>query len=433
LVNSTRPVWITIDVPAETAPGDYKGTIEIVSNDGKLSFDLQLTVLDLALTETKNWEFELDLWQNPWAVARYHDVKPWSDEHVLLLKPLLKMLANAGQKYITTSIIHHPWNGQTFDPYSSMVEWIENKDGSWSFDYSVFDKYVQLAKQCGINKYISCYSMICFRTNAFRYYNADSESYVYVHAEPGTKEYKEFWKPFLIDFTKHLKQKGWLHQTLIAMDERPYELMKGLVGFIHSVSPELKITLALEDWDEKLSPDVFSFSVSLGRYTQPEIVKKRKEMGFVSTFYPCCVEPQPNTYPHSGSAESAWMGWMVAADGFSGFLRWAFNSWNENPLYDSRYVQWNAGECFLVYPGARSSIRFERLREGIQDYEKIRIVKKKLTTMGGPESQIKLSELNKVLGKYSYQNAQNEPCSKLVNESKRVLENISKYLADNSK
>jgi len=34
-----------------------------------------------------------------------------------------------------------------------------------------------------------------------------------------------------------------------------------------------------------------------------------------------------------------------------------------------------AGDEFLVYPGANSSIRFEKLREGIVDYEKIKIIR----------------------------------------------------------
>ena len=48
------------------------------------------------------------------------------------------MLADAGQKYITTSIIQHPWNAQTYDPYSTMIKWIKSSDGRWEFDYSLF-------------------------------------------------------------------------------------------------------------------------------------------------------------------------------------------------------------------------------------------------------------------------------------------------------
>jgi len=312
-----------------------------------------------------------------------------------------------------------------------MVEWTKNKDGSWSYDYTVFDKYVELSMECGINKYISCYSMICFRNNNFRYFDASSGDYKFTHAEPGTKEYEQYWKPFLIDFSKHLSSKGWLDKTFIAMDERPYELMKEILGFIKSVNPKLKINLASEDWQEALHLQIHSYSVSLKRYTRPEIIKERTQKGLVSTFYPCCVEPKPNTYPHSYPAESAWMGWLAAADGFSGFLRWAYNSWVENPLYDTRYSKWSAGESFLVYPGARSSIRFERLREGFQDYEKIRIVKEKLKTLKGTEAGNLSMELEKNLSNYSYQNAQEVSCSKVVNESKELLNRISKYISEN--
>ena len=44
-------------------------------------------------------------------------------------------------------------------------------------------------------------------------------------------------------------------------------------------------------------------------------------------------------------------------------------------MRDARYGSWAAGDCFLVYPGANSCIRFEKLREGISDYEKIRIIR----------------------------------------------------------
>jgi len=44
-------------------------------------------------------------------------------------------------------------------------------------------------------------------------------------------------------------------------------------------------------------------------------------------------------------------------------------------MRDARHTLWPAGDCFLVYPGGDSSIRFEKLREGIVDYEKIRLLR----------------------------------------------------------
>ncbi len=426
---STRPVWVTINVPRDVDPGTYHGDIMIQAKEEKdLSLTINLEVLPLVLPPPSEWRFELDLWQNPWAVARYHDVQPWSDEHLLLLKPLQKMLADAGQKYITTTIIHHPWNAQTYDPYGTMIEWIKNKDGSWRYDYSIFDKWIELCIECGIDKRISCYSMICFRNNNFRYYDLATGNYEFVYAEPGTREYEEHWRPFLIDFTNHLESKGWLEKTSIAMDERPYELMKEIIGLIHSISPKLKITLASEDWQEQLHQKIFSYSVSLGRYTRPEIIKQRSKKGLISTFYPCCVEPKPNNYPHSNPAESTWMGWMAAADEFSGFLRWAYNSWVENPLYDTRYFQWNSGECFLVYPGPRSSIRFERLREGIQDYEKIHIIRNYFSEQKANTAKTHIRKLENLLNKFNYESAQRMSCAALVNEGKALIDELARNM-----
>jgi hypothetical protein len=47
-------------------------------------------------------------------------------------------------------------------------------------------------------------------------------------------------------------------------------------------------------------------------------------------------------------------------------------------MRDSRFRTWAAGDCYIAYPGY-SSIRLERLIEGIQDYEKIRILRKEFT------------------------------------------------------
>ena len=54
---------------------------------------------------------------------------------------------------------------------------------------------------------------------------------------------------------------------------------------------------------------------------------------------------------------------------------WAYDAWAADPVRDARHVLWPAGDTFLVYPGSQSSIRFERLREGIVDFEKIRLLR----------------------------------------------------------
>src|SRR5690606_23291654 len=109
------------------------------------------------------------------------------------------------------------------------------------------------------------------------------------------------------------------------------------------------------------------------------ILKERIAEGKPSTYYTCCVENYPNGFTFSPPAEHVWIGWYAAAKGFTGYLRWAYNSWVADPLRDSRFRSWPAGDTYQVYPGPRTSIRFEKLIEGIQDFEKIKLLQKEFT------------------------------------------------------
>ena len=104
-------------------------------------------------------------------------------------------------------------------------------------------------------------------------------------------------------------------------------------------------------------------------------VRGRSAKGATTTYYVCCTPPKPNTFVFSPPAEARYLGWYTAAHGYDGFLRWAYDAWPADPVRDARHVLWPAGDTFLVYPGSQSSIRFERLREGIVDFEKIRLLR----------------------------------------------------------
>ena len=105
-----------------------------------MELQIEVDVLNRTLPAPKDWAFHLDLWQNPYSVARYYQVPLWSKEHFDAMRPIMKMLANAGQRAITTSIMHKPWAGQTEDHFDSMITRIKKIDGTWAYDYAVFDK-----------------------------------------------------------------------------------------------------------------------------------------------------------------------------------------------------------------------------------------------------------------------------------------------------
>lgn len=416
--NTTQPVWLSVAVPESSRAGLYKGVLKVKDGNevvGQLDFSIQ--VQNRLLPSAKDWKFHLDLWQSPYAVARVHGVKLWSKEHMEAMRPYMEMLAAAGQKTITATIINDPWNSQTQDVYGSMVKWVRKKDGSWSYDYTVFDQWVNYMMSFGIDKLINCYSMIPWNLK-FYYFDQAKNSEEVLTAAPGSAEYEAHWHRMLTDFAKHLKQKGWFNKTTIAMDERPMDAMKKAIAVIKGVDKDFKISLA-GDYHGEIEKDLFDYCVAIQQPIPAQTIKDRQKAGLITTFYTCCIEAYPNTFTFSPLAQSAWMGWFAASKGFDGYLRWAYNCWPTNPFQDSRFGNWSAGDTYLVYPGAQSSIRFERLIEGLQDFEKIRVLKKEFEARQQSEQ---LKELETILSRFEIEKLKDPKAAAMIlNEAKVFL------------
>lgn len=413
--NAVLPVWISVQVPANTPAGVYVGTITVHA-DKNYVLNLLVKVLDKVLPPPAQWTFNLDLWQHPAAIARVHNMKLWSDEHFSIMKKYYTLLASAGQKNITASIVNEPWGHQTFDDFPSLIQWTKKKDGGWQYDYSLFDKYVAFVMSCGINQRINCYSMVPWKI-AFQYHDESIGRDTVFTGDIGTPAYNEFWKTMLTDFTKHLKTKGWFDITAIAMDERPMPAMQSVIQLLKAIDKDWKIALA-GDYHPEIESDVFDYCIASGLQFPANTLQLRKQQGKRSTWYTCCTEKYPNGFTFSPPAEHVWIGWYTAAKNMDGYLRWAYNSWTKDPVHDSRFTSWPAGDTYQVYPGPMSSIRFEKMIEGIQDFEKIRILKERYKQQGNEQ---KWKELETVLAGFDIKALQHHSAEEMVLKAKDLL------------
>ena len=415
-----QPVWMTVSVPSDARPGKYSGKLTVTSSNAKArSLNVELTVANHVLPPARDWAFHLDLWQNPYSVARYENVPLWSEAHFEAMRPVMRMLAEAGQKSVTATIMSRPWNGQTEDAFGSMVTKIRRIDGTWLYDYTIFDRWVEFMFSLGIDRQINCYSMIPWALQ-FDYIDQATSSPATFQAAPGSEEYNEYWGAFIADFARHLKAKGWFEKTMIAMDERPLESMLAVLGLIRKIEPAFKISLA-GNYHEPVIYDIVDFSETFsGKQEFPESAKaKRKELGLTTTFYTCCAEAHPNMFVISNPDEAAWLGWFAQADGYDGYLRWAYNSWTLDPLTDARFRTWPAGDCFVVYPGGRGSVRFSKLVEGIQDFEKVRILRSRWQETG---NEAKLGQLTGILKSFTSETVLAEGPAKALAAAKSFLD-----------
>ena len=415
-----QPVWMTVNVPSDAKPGKYTGRMSVSSSNAKTrSLPVELVVSDHILPPAHDWAFHLDLWQNPYSVARYAGVPLWSEAHFEAMRPVMRMLAEAGQKSVTATIMNRPWNGQTEDAFGSMVTKIRRIDGTWLYDYTIFDRWVEFMFSLGIDKQINCYSMIPWALE-FDYYDQATSSPTTFQAAPGSEEYNEYWGSFIADFSRHLKAKGWFEKTMVAMDERPMESMQAVLSLIRRTEPDFKISLA-GNYHEPINFGIADFSEGFAPKKEfPESAKaKRKGLGLTTTFYTCCAEAHPNMFVISDPDEAAWLGWFAQAENYDGYLRWAYNSWTMDPLADARFRTWPAGDCFVVYPGGRGSVRFSKLVEGIQDFEKIRILKEQWRK---EDDDSKLSHLAEILKSFSSEKLLEEGPANALTAAKSFLD-----------
>ena len=145
-------------------------------------------------------------------------------------------------------------------------------------------------------------------------------------------------------------------------------------------------------------------------------LSSRKAKGMITTFYTSCANSEPNIYSNSYPAEAAYLPIYAAAMNLDGYLHWAWMNWDEHPLTDSRFRKFGSGDTYCYYPGNRSSVRFERLIEGIHQYEKIHILREEYA--GNAE---KLAALNALIGRFTASIAGSE-CAAVVNDLDKTLE-----------
>ena len=353
-----RPLVLTVDIPADVAPGEAKGTLALRVNGVPLTMPIGLTVDPETLPPPREWKCHLDIWQHPDAVAQWHDVPMWSDAHFALMRPYMERLANAGQKTITVTLIDEAWDRQTYGAFGTMVRVTKRADGTWAYDFSAFDRWVAfMSEEIGL-------------ANA------------------------------LEALVAHVREKGWEDRVRLAMDERPDALFRPALEVVRRHAPTLKIVAAC-DAPSAITADFddCSYGLNICERLVP-LAKERRAQGKLTTFYVCCAQPRPNTFAHSALAEAEWLLPAAAHYGLDGFLRWAYQSWTENPFMsqDYRPANWPAADTSLVYPGNRSSLRWEALRNGVETFEKIRLFREKAARLGRPEA---LKPLDAALGAFT--------------------------------
>ena len=389
--NALQNVWVKIAVPADAAAGTYEGTLTVTADgiEEGLTFHYTLTVQDVCLPDADTYgdTFDVELWQYPYTSAEYYGVEPFSEAHLNILRPIMELYKSIGGHAITASILEEAWSGQTYSAnsihYPSMIRW-EKISGIMTYDYTDFDAWVTFCKELGLGDKIVLYSIAPWHNTITYWENGVMKS------EPNTIGNivpDAMWTHFLKDLISHLEEKGWFDDAYIGIDERGFSAAAfDLIESVkNSEGKALKTAGAMDGFVDKWNLALRVTDLNVGDTAAAahptefaRLLAERQAKGYRTTLY-SCTEHSPGQFSLSAPVESYWIILNAGMMGTAGFLRWAYDAWVADPLNDTTHNAFEAGDCFLVFPDeknaenpqAYSSVRLERIAQGVRDVNKL--------------------------------------------------------------
>lgn len=407
--NVPSAIWAEVRVPADAEPGEYIVKARLFSarygQDETVvaEVEIPLTVAEYVLPEAKDWKFYLDLWQHTSNIARKHDVLLWSDEHFEVLKTYAESLAALGQKSITVCVTEAPWDGQSCEvemTYKgnvyeySMIPVTRRADGSFYYDYSIMQRYVDLCTEAGIGGDIEIFGLVNVIVQnpqmpkdicpgypemiKIRYYDEADGCLKYVR-DP------EVIKDFIRSLEKYFIETKQIDRVRIAADE-PGDVEKYRVSLamLKELAPSFRCKCAInhaefiEEFHDRIDDFVPYLRCTVVEYDRlMQYYKDYPDKRFL--WYVCCGGASPNNFLRTALIENRMTGLMTSKLRLDGFLRWNYCIWPDDPRKDIRYSHFEAGDTNFVYPGYNGkvllSLRYKNLQRGIADYEMLEAIR----------------------------------------------------------
>jgi len=362
----TQPCYFSIYIPKDSKPGEYEGEIIVTSKEDKATLKVNLKVFPVTLPDKRN--LFVTNWFSLENIAKAYNVSLWSEDFWKIFEKWIKFMAEHRQNVFWVPL-------ETIS--------VSFEEGNYIFNFSIFDRYVEILNKYGADRieitHVASFKQwgrkeISLRNFKVKYDGKEKE-------EEGSKVI-----PLLLPvLEKHLEEKGWIDKTVIHIADEPTE--NGIDSWIeisklvHKYAPRLKRIDAIETtgFNDNLEiwvPTLHHFNDWIEEYE--EAMKEGKEVWFYT-----CLNPKnryPNRFLDYPLIKTRILHWINYAYNLKGFLHWGFNFWSEDPFGEPS-KRLPPGDTHIAYPGREgpiSSLRLEAMRDGIEDYELLKLLEEKI-------------------------------------------------------
>ena len=414
-----QPIWIRVTVPKDAAAGIYTGSIGLQADGFSARVPLRVEVYDFALPDRMTCSTAFGV--RTGNIFRYHGATDMADKRRVL------------DLYWRNFAAHHiaPYDPAPLDPIR--VTWPDiapagSKDSAQdsspaeslqvSFDFSAWDRAMAGAiDRDHFNSFRLAIAGLGGGT-----FHAIRQPSLRGFAE-GTPEYQTLFQSYCGQIEAHLRAKGWLDEAFVYWFDEPapkqYAFVKNGFLKLKRAAPGIRRMLT-EQVEPQLvgGPNIWC-PVTSGY--NPAQAERRRAEGEQFWWYVCTSPKAPYAglfIDHAGTEMRVWL-WQTWQRQIAGILVWQTTYWTsscaypdapQNPYDDpmawrSGYdtpkgtrKPWGNGDGRFVYPpescgtadpdrtqiaGPVDSIRWEMLRDGIEDYEYLAILRQRLAAGEG--------------------------------------------------
>jgi len=372
-----QPVWLTVYVPKGAEAGTYRAEVVVAGDGASASVPVEINVHPVTLPDDRT--LKLTNW---FSAGKFgHGGFSGTDAQWKVAEAWARMLAEYRQNVVKTGIM-------------SLIKGRDDGKGNITWDFSRFDRWVEMFQRAGVIGYIEGghlggrsggWKVKDFEARRPTVLNPDGSVQPELSVTVTSEEERVFLSKFLPALQKHLEEKGWLSIYFQHLCDEPItanaESYKKLASYVRQFAPKLRIMDACMCNEIAGSIDVW---VPLTNQFDRDMkfFQDRQKAGDEVWFY-TCLYPQGkymNRFIDYPLIDVRLIHWMNFKYGATGYLHWGLCSWSGDPMKDLGAGKLPPGDSHIVYPGPRgplSSIRFEALRDGVEDYELLKLLEKK--------------------------------------------------------
>ncbi len=375
---SNTPVWVTVHAPKDQPAGLYSGKMIIRQSDSVVAeIPIEVEVYDFTLPDETGTETAVGVSVN----RQYHGIAT-NEQYAQVHDQYMQFCA---KRRITP---YSPHAGAGIEIK------IEGDPAHAQVGFEKFDKAMQ--------RYLDQFHFTSFNMGGLPGKLGEHGRY--------TDEYNRLFAEIYGQVQEHLREKGWLEKAYwYWVDEPPkadYPNVKRGMELLKASCPDIRRLLTCNQEDAPIS--YFFSSVNLwvpimDKYNYKR-AHDRQALGETIWWYVCTgpKAPYPNNFIDNPAMNHRIRFWMIDANDLDGSLYWSVTWWHQNPWEQAMSVNyeggnWGNGDGRLLYPPRRAmpdapviegpvtTIRFENLRDGIEDREYL-LALRKLIEKGNAES-----------------------------------------------